>query len=147
MQSPPPPPTSTVSRGNKRGSSATQRMLANHASQLDAEQETSGNPSIWREVYALIRCPGPPCNLGPHCWRDPFSKKHYKLRAHHLKALIEFVQQGHALKSHDDAAAAAILTALSDLLSIMSLIISCWDAARLGAIVESPICRIKEHRC
>ncbi|PSN58574.1 hypothetical protein BS50DRAFT_566671 [Corynespora cassiicola Philippines] len=77
-------------------------MLAERAAQLDAEQETSGNPSIWREVYALMRCPGPPCNLGPHCWRDPFGKKHYKLRTHHLKALVELVQEGHVLKSHDD---------------------------------------------
>jgi hypothetical protein len=49
-----------------------------------------------------MRCPGPPCNLGPHCWRDPFGKRHYKLRTHHLKALVGLVQQGHALKSHND---------------------------------------------
>jgi hypothetical protein len=92
---------SSAKRGNKRGST-TQRMLADRASQLGAEQETSGSPSAWQEVYALLRCPGPPCNLGPHCWRDPFGKKHYKLRTHHLKALVELVQQGHSLKSHDD---------------------------------------------
>tara|TARA_R110002003_G_scaffold3054_1_gene24790 strand:- start:2337 stop:3023 length:687 start_codon:yes stop_codon:yes gene_type:complete len=95
-------PTSSANRGNKRGSSATQRMLADRTSQLEAEQETSGSPSAWQEVYALLRCPGPPCNLGPHCWRDPFGKKHHKLRTHHLKALVELVQQGHTLKSHDD---------------------------------------------
>jgi hypothetical protein len=89
-------------RGNKRGSSATLRMLADRASQLEAEQETSGSPSGWQEVHALLRCPGSPCNLGPHCWRDPFGNKHYKLRTHHLKALVDLVQQGHALKSHDD---------------------------------------------
>jgi hypothetical protein len=94
--------TSSANRGNKRGSSATQRMLADRASQLEAEQETSGGPSAWQEVYALLRCPGPPCNLGPHCWRDPFGKKHYKLRTHHLKALVELVQQGYTLKKHDD---------------------------------------------
>ena len=49
-----------------------------------------------------MRCPGPPCNLGPHCWRDPFGKKHYKVRTHHLKALVELVHRGLALKSHDD---------------------------------------------
>jgi hypothetical protein len=92
---------SSANRGNKRGS-ATQRMLADRASQLGTEQVTSGSPSAWQEVYALLRCPGPPCNLGPHCWRDPFGKKHYKLRTHHLKALVELVQQGHTLKSHDD---------------------------------------------
>jgi hypothetical protein len=97
-----PSPASTPRRGNKRGSSATQTMLADRAAQLDAEQETTGNPSIWREVYALMRCPGPPCDLGPHCWCDPFGKKHYKLGTHHLKALINLVEHGHVLKSHDD---------------------------------------------
>ncbi|OAG04885.1 uncharacterized protein CC84DRAFT_1187813 [Paraphaeosphaeria sporulosa] len=48
-----------------------------------------------------MRCPGPPCNLGPHCWRDPFGKKHYRLRTHHLKTLIGLVQQGYVLDSHD----------------------------------------------
>jgi hypothetical protein len=77
-------------------------MLADRTIYVDEEQETSGSPSVWQEVYALLRCPGPPCNLGPHCWRDPFGKRHYKLRTHHLKALVGLVQQGHALKSHDD---------------------------------------------
>jgi hypothetical protein len=95
-------PTSSANRGNKRGSSTTQRILADRASQLEAEQEASGSPSVWQEVYALLQCPSPPCNLGPHCWRDPFGKKHYKVRTHHLKALVELVHQGHTLKSHDD---------------------------------------------
>ncbi|KAL1598076.1 hypothetical protein SLS59_007086 [Nothophoma quercina] len=97
-----PATSSNASRGQARGPSATQRMLADRATQLDAEQETDGGSSVWRDVYALMRCPGPPCNLGPHCWRDPFGKKHYRLRTHHLKALIELVQQGHVLNSHDD---------------------------------------------
>ena len=92
----------TSARGSKRGSSATQQMLSERAAQLDAEEESSGQPSIWREVYALMQCPGPPCDLGPHCWRDPFGKRHYKLRTHHLRALIEFVEQGNTLQSHED---------------------------------------------
>ena len=98
------PTTSAAQAGRvgQRGSSATQRMLADRALQLDAEQDSGGRSSIWREVYALMRCPGPPCNLGPHCWRDPFGKKHYKLRTHHLKALIELVQQGLVLNTHND---------------------------------------------
>jgi len=81
-------------RGNKRGSSAAQTMLASRAAQLDAEQETTWNPSVWREMYALMRCPGPPCNHCPYCWRHLFDKTHYKLRTHHLKALISFVEEG-----------------------------------------------------
>jgi hypothetical protein len=96
------PSAAARNRGNKRGSSATQNMLADRASQLDAEQETSASASVWREVYALMRCPGPPCNRGPHCWRDHFGKKHYKLQTHHLKALIQLVEEGHVLNTHND---------------------------------------------
>jgi hypothetical protein len=38
--------SSSANRGTKRGSYATQRMLADRASQLDAEQ-SSGQPSAW----------------------------------------------------------------------------------------------------
>lgn len=90
------PSGGTTKRGNKR------TMLADRDGQLDAEQEATGIASTWQEVYALMRCPGPPCDLGPHCWRDSFGKKHYKLRTEHLKALITFVEQGNILKSHND---------------------------------------------
>ncbi|KAF4534642.1 uncharacterized protein LTHEOB_12920 [Lasiodiplodia theobromae] len=90
-------------QGTKRGySSASQYMLSERAMQLDAEEDAAGRPSIWRDVYNLMRCPGPPCNLGPHCWRDSVGKKHYKLRTHHLKSLIKHVEQGAALRTHDD---------------------------------------------
>ncbi|PSN61087.1 hypothetical protein BS50DRAFT_505256 [Corynespora cassiicola Philippines] len=49
-----------------------------------------------------MRCPGPHCNLGPHCWRDPKEHKHYKLRTHHLKGLIRHVEQGGILLTHND---------------------------------------------
>jgi hypothetical protein len=97
-----PQSSGTTKRGSKRGSSATQRIMADRAAQLDAEGENSHEPSIWRDVYALMRCPGPPCDLGPHCWRDPFGKKHYRLRTHHLKALVDLVEQGNVLRSYDD---------------------------------------------
>ena len=81
--------------------SATQRMLAERAAQLDAE-EASGGPSTWRDVYALMRCPGAPCDLGPHCWRDPDGKKHYPLEAHHMRSLIKHVDEGNPLGSPSD---------------------------------------------
>jgi hypothetical protein len=90
----------SVRRATKRGSS--QRILAQREVQLNAEEETSGHPSIWRDVYNLMRCPGPPCHLGPHCWRDSVGKKHYKLKTHHMKILIEHVEQGGTLQTHDD---------------------------------------------
>jgi hypothetical protein len=77
-------------------------MLTERATQLDTEEETSRQPSVWRDVYNLIHCPGPPCHLGPHCWRDPAGKKHYKLKTHHLRGLIRHVEQGGQLRSHDD---------------------------------------------
>jgi hypothetical protein len=54
-------PTTTLLQGpNQRTrASTTNQMLAERAAQLDAE-DVSGQPSIWRDVYALMRCPGPP---------------------------------------------------------------------------------------
>jgi hypothetical protein len=48
------------------------RMLVSHQ---------SGATSI-----NLVRCPGPPCHLGPYCWHDNVGKKHYKVKTHHLPA-------------------------------------------------------------
>lgn len=84
-----------------RGGSATQRMLAERAAQLDAE-EASGVSSTWRDVYQLMRCPGPPCSLGPYCWRDPDGKRHYGLKAHHMKSLIRHVEEGGRLETQAD---------------------------------------------
>jgi hypothetical protein len=95
------PPTGTTKRGTKRGSSATQNVLR-LCSTVGCGKDSDGHPSIWRQVYALMQCPGPPCDLGPHCWISPIGKKYYKLRTHHLRALIGFVEQGNSLQSHDD---------------------------------------------
>jgi hypothetical protein len=81
--------------------SATQRMLAERSAQLDAE-EASGGPSTWRDVYALMRCPGAPCDLGPHCWRDPHGKQHYPLKAHHMRSLIKHVDEGNSPECQAD---------------------------------------------
>ena len=77
-------------------------MLAERAIQLDAEEDAASQLSIWRDVYNLIRCPRPPCNLGPYCWRDNVGKKHYKLKTHHLKSLIRHVEEGGVLETQDD---------------------------------------------
>jgi hypothetical protein len=95
--------TMAQKKGDKRGTtSSTRHMLTERAAQLDAEQEVSGQASVWRVIYSLMRCSGPPCHLGPHCWRDPVGKKHYKLRTHHLRSLIRYVEQGAILQDHDD---------------------------------------------
>jgi hypothetical protein len=97
------PSAKSSRKTDKRGSSSTtQQMLTELATQLDAEQESSGQPSIWNKVYSLMRCPGSPCHLGPHCWRDPVGKKHYKLRTQHLKSLMRHLEQGYELETHAD---------------------------------------------
>lgn len=94
---------SAPGRGEKRGkSSVTKRMLGERDAQLDAEEHVSGEQSIWRAVYSLMRCPLPSCHLGPHCWQDPHGKKHYQLRTHHLKRLIAYVDAGGVLECQDD---------------------------------------------
>ncbi|CAI7621271.1 unnamed protein product [Penicillium pancosmium] len=85
-------PISTTGKKEKRGrSSVTKRMLNERDEQLDAEQHTSGEQSIWRAVYSLMRC-----------WQDPHGKKHYQLRTHHLKRLIAYVERGGILECQDD---------------------------------------------
>lgn len=87
---------------DKRGpSSVTRRILAEQDSQIDAER-VSGHPSVWRDVYRVMRCPGPPCHLGPYCWQDPQGRKHYRLRTSHLTSLVKYVEQGGILETHDD---------------------------------------------
>ena len=86
-------------RGGKRGrTSVTNRMLAEREAQIDAEEGSCGQRSVWREVYNLMCCPGPPCRLGPHCWQDP-EGKHYKLKTHHLRNLVKYAG---VMQSHED---------------------------------------------
>lgn len=39
---------------------------------------------------------------GQYCWQDPAGKKHYKLRTHHLKALVKYAEQGGIIETHND---------------------------------------------
>ncbi|KAJ5737280.1 uncharacterized protein N7483_002405 [Penicillium malachiteum] len=91
------------SRTDKRGkSSVTTRMLADRDAQIDAEQVT-GQYSVWRDVYRVMRCPGPPCrHEGQYCWQDPEGKRHHRVKTHHLKALVKYVEQGGVLETHAD---------------------------------------------
>ncbi|KAB8227930.1 uncharacterized protein BDW43DRAFT_316341 [Aspergillus alliaceus] len=77
-------------------------MLTERDAQIDAEQ-ASGQCLFWREVYQMMRCPGPPCrHEGQYCWLDPVGKKHYKLRTHHLRGLVKYIEGGGILDTHDD---------------------------------------------
>lgn len=77
-------------------------MLRDLHFQLAAE-DLSGQAPVWRDVYRKMRCPGPPCHHeGQYCWLDPVGKKHYKMRTHHLKALVQYVKEGGILETHGD---------------------------------------------
>lgn len=87
--------TSMRTRQSARG--ATGRQLA----ELD-EEEAAGKTSHWRDVYNLMRCTGPPCQ-GRYCWRDPNQgRKHFSLEPHVLQKLVEYVEDGRTLRTHDD---------------------------------------------
>ncbi|PGH16822.1 hypothetical protein AJ79_01466 [Helicocarpus griseus UAMH5409] len=88
--------------GKRNTSSATRRMLAERDAQIDAEEESSGQPSTWRHVYNLMRCSVPSCHYGQWCWQDPKQRKHYKLRTTHLTSLIKHVDDGGKLETHED---------------------------------------------
>jgi hypothetical protein len=95
--------TALSGRPAKRGFlSTTQQILAEGALQVNAEQASSGQPSVWRKVYNTIRCPGPPYKKGHYCWVDLISKKHYLLNTRQLKSLIIYVQEGHTLDTHNN---------------------------------------------
>jgi hypothetical protein len=94
---------STAKKASKQGSgSATRRMLAERASEIDAEEDATGQPPAWVGVYETMRCPGPPCPHGPYCWQDPNGEKHYPLKTRQLQALVVHVQEGNVIETHDD---------------------------------------------
>ncbi|KAJ5588708.1 hypothetical protein N7537_011386 [Penicillium hordei] len=98
-------PSMSVSRtGEKRGRvSATSRMLAERERLIHNEEENTGRPATWDLVYGFMRCDVRSCPLkSDWCWEDPKDKKHYKMRAPHLERLIDYVDGGGSLDSHDD---------------------------------------------
>lgn len=50
-------------------------MLTEGDTQLDAEEESTGQPSVWRDVYKTMRFPG------PHAIRDPLLGGSYRQEA------------------------------------------------------------------
>lgn len=90
-------------RGNKKGrNSTTQGVLTDLDLRVDTEETASGQAVIWRRVYTLMRCPGPPCPHGRYCWIDSVGKKHYRLLNEHLTRLIKYVERKGKLETHAD---------------------------------------------
>ncbi len=62
-------------RGRQVRGTATQQQQTELSAEVDAEQAMTGQPAAWQHVYALFRCPGPPCDLKPWCWFDSPKKQ------------------------------------------------------------------------
>ncbi|XTI88347.1 hypothetical protein V2W45_1468721 [Cenococcum geophilum] len=60
----------------------------------------TGDASIRRDVYNIMRCPGPLYHIGPHYWRNNVGKKHYQLKTHYLKRPIKHVEEGERQRKH-----------------------------------------------
>jgi hypothetical protein len=88
---------------DKRGRlSTTKARLVDRDARINAEQ-LSGQYPIWRDIYCVMRCPGPLYrHEGQYCWQDPKGKKHYRLKTHYMKTLIKYVEQGGDLETYDD---------------------------------------------
>ncbi|KAK1633203.1 hypothetical protein BDP81DRAFT_495291 [Colletotrichum phormii] len=82
--------------------SVSDQMLSDRGLQISTERSSTGVSPVWPDVYNLMRCTGPPCRVGPYCWRDATTNKHYRLKTHHLRTLVEHVEQGGELRCHDD---------------------------------------------
>lgn len=93
-------PAAVRTRQSTRRGGVTALQLAERAELLE-EQEASGMTTVWKEVYSLMRCTGPPCQ-GPYCWRDPDNRKHYKLDTSVLTKLVDYAEEGNTLRTHGD---------------------------------------------
>jgi len=92
---------SSKTSGKRAKGNATQQMQAELTAELDAAQATTGRPAAWQHMYALFRCPGPPCDLKPWCWFDSQKSRRFELKSHHLRSLIRHKDSGKPLDTHD----------------------------------------------
>ncbi|KDN72117.1 hypothetical protein CSUB01_11736 [Colletotrichum sublineola] len=81
-------------KSTRRGATAIQ--------EADLEARTVGleRGACIRQAYALMRCTGPPCTKGDHCWQS--EGKHHRLLPHHVRMLADHLQAGRPLNGHDD---------------------------------------------
>ncbi|CAM1508712.1 Fc.00g055600.m01.CDS01 [Cosmosporella sp. VM-42] len=85
-----------VNPGKSERGSAT----ANQQADLEARTTGVGRGACIRKAYTLMRCPGPPCTKGDHCWQN--EGKHHRLQPHHIRILADHLQAGKVLNGHDD---------------------------------------------
>jgi hypothetical protein len=94
--------TSNTTSRSGGSASTTRQMLGIGNLQVDAEQHSSGQTSVWRKVYQIFHCRGHPCNKGPYCWCDPIGKKHHKLNSDTMQSLVDYALAGNTLERHED---------------------------------------------
>ena len=82
------------------GKGATVRQRAELGAIVSEEIAYMGRPAAIRTAYAMMRCTGPPCTKGTHCWQN--QGKHHRLLPHHMRMLAEHLQAGNTLNGHDD---------------------------------------------
>ncbi|KAF4502810.1 hypothetical protein FAGAP_966 [Fusarium agapanthi] len=88
--------------GQRSRRGATGRQFAARDRLLAEQEDTSGSRPVWNDVYEVFHCTGVPCvNAGFYCWRDPVSKKHFKLDTSLLNKLVDYAEEGGLLRNHD----------------------------------------------
>lgn len=94
-------PVDSTNKVGKSGRGATGKQLAARDRYI-AQQEAAGIRPIWKDVYELFECTSVVCpNRGFSCWREPMSKKHFKLDTDTLEKLVEFAEDGNKLETQD----------------------------------------------
>ena len=78
--------------------SATRRQLAERGLHLNAVEASTGRQAIWNHVYTITRCT---CEKSMHCWRNSENKRHYPLKAHHIRSLIKHMVDGGEFTNHE----------------------------------------------
>ncbi|KAJ9482780.1 hypothetical protein PENNAL_c0137G11045 [Penicillium nalgiovense] len=115
-------------------------MLGDRDAQLDAEESSYGQQSIWRHVYDLMKYDSAACHLGPYCWLDPKGKKHYRLRTQTLRRLVTYAEKGGILETHRD-----VPDEIKRIINIRIHIIHIMHFARINGSSVSPGFCIAEY--
>ncbi|KAK6062382.1 hypothetical protein SCUP234_07290 [Seiridium cupressi] len=89
-----------INKDGKIGRRVTKKHTA-ALNKLTAQQEASGLPAVWKDIYRLMECSSAACtDRGFSCWRN--NEKHYKLDRDIMDRLVDCAEQGHKLETHAD---------------------------------------------
>ncbi|KAK9774270.1 hypothetical protein SCAR479_09134 [Seiridium cardinale] len=89
-----------INKDGKTGRGATNKHTA-ALNKFIAQQEASGSPALWKDVYRLMECSSAACtNRGLSCWRN--NEKHYKLGSDIMERLVDYAEEDYKLETHTD---------------------------------------------